>query len=49
MRLSTLKPVSFAPNCKVPAMFIHGADDYFINMEHTEKNLDAYGGETKEV
>ena len=49
MRLTMLKPQSFAPNCLVPAMFLHGIDDDFIVMSHTEKNMEAYGSEVKEV
>ena len=48
MDLNTLKPVEYAPNCKMPAMFIHACDDELIPMDHTEKNQNAYGG-PKEV
>jgi len=45
MRLDQLKPVAFAPKCKVPALFLHAVDDDFVSMTHTEENFEAYGGE----
>ena len=36
MKVDDLKPVNYAPNCKVPAFFIHGVDDNLIGMFHTE-------------
>ena len=30
-------------------MFIHGIDDDFVTMSHTEEVYNAYGGETKDV
>jgi dipeptidyl aminopeptidase/acylaminoacyl peptidase len=35
MKLEDLKPVDYAPKCKVPALFIHGCEDDFIEMSHT--------------
>ncbi len=43
-----LKPVEYAPKCKTPAFFIHGIDDDFVEMSHTEKNMSAYGSDQKE-
>jgi dipeptidyl aminopeptidase/acylaminoacyl peptidase len=49
MKLDDLKPVKYAPKCKVPAIFVHGVDDDFVKMAHTEENFEAYGGEIKDV
>jgi len=49
MKLEDLKPIKHVPNCKVPALFIHGVDDDFVKMTHTEENFEAYGGEVKDV
>jgi dipeptidyl aminopeptidase/acylaminoacyl peptidase len=45
MRLDTLNPCEFAPNCTKPALFIHGVDDNFITMDNTEEIMEAYSGE----
>lgn len=45
MKINDLKPVELAPKCKVPAVFIHGIDDTFVTMDHTETNYNAYGSE----
>lgn len=29
----------------MPALFVHGIEDDFVEMSHTEKNFSAYGGE----
>lgn len=44
-----LNPVKFAPRCTVPALFVHGSDDDFVEMSHSEKNFEAYGCATKDV
>ena len=44
-----LNPVVHAPKCKTPALFLHGMDDDFVVMDHTEKNFSAYGGDNKDV
>jgi dipeptidyl aminopeptidase/acylaminoacyl peptidase len=49
MRLDELKPVNFAPKVKVPALFIHGVDDDFIPMSHTEAVFEKYGSTDKDV
>lgn len=49
MKLQNIKPIDYAPKCTVPVMFIHGIDDDFILMSHTEEIFSAYGGETKDV
>jgi len=49
MDLSTLKPVEFAKNQTVPALFVHGVDDELIPMEHTERIFAAYAGTEKNV
>lgn len=40
-----LKPVQYAPNCKIPAIFIHGQSDTLIPVEHSKEVHEAYGGE----
>lgn len=45
MKWDELRPVNFAAMCKVPALFIHGMDDTFITMSHTEAVHGAYQGE----
>lgn len=49
MKLGDLKPVVYAPKCKVPAVFIHGIDDDFVKMTHTEEIYEAYGADVKDV
>ena len=49
MKVQDLRPIDYAPKCKVPAMFIHGIEDNFIEMTHTEQLFSAYGGEVKDV
>jgi fermentation-respiration switch protein FrsA (DUF1100 family) len=49
MKLEELKTETYAPECKTPALFIHGIDDKFIDKSHTERNYEAYGGSIKEV
>ena len=49
MNVDDLNPVKAAPNCKIPALFIHGRDDNFIKMTHTEENYEAYGGDKNVV
>lgn len=48
MTLDDLKPIEYAPKCKAPAIFLHGIEDDFVEMCHTEKNYEVYSGE-KEV
>ena len=48
MDLNNLKPVEFAKNCTIPALFVHACDDELIPMDHTERNQEAYAG-PKEV
>jgi len=45
MCLDLLKPATFAPKCKVPALFLHAIDDHLVPKAHTEENFEAYGGE----
>ena len=47
--ITDLNVAKFAPRCKVPALFVHGSDDDFVEMSHSEKNFEAYGGEVKDV
>ena len=49
MKLDELKPVDYAKDCQCPVLFIHGCDDDFITMDHTEKNLEAYGCTDKDA
>ena len=49
MKIEDLKPVDYAPKCKVPALFIHGCEDDFVDMSNTEKNMEAYGAADKDV
>lgn len=49
MKINELRPVDHAPKCKTPAYFIHGIDDDFVTMSHTEENFTAYGTEAKDV
>ena len=45
MDWDTLKPVATAPNCKVPATFVHAVSDQLIPIEHSKQVHEAYGGE----
>jgi dipeptidyl aminopeptidase/acylaminoacyl peptidase len=45
MELDKLNPMDVADKCTKPSLFIHGIDDNFIKMEHSEKNMEKYGGE----
>jgi fermentation-respiration switch protein FrsA (DUF1100 family) len=47
--INHLNPVKSAPNCKIPAIFMHGSDDDFVDMTHTERNFEAYGGAVKDL
>ena len=49
MKINELRPVDYAPKCKVPGFFIHGIADDFVTMTHTEENYSAYGAEAKDV
>ena len=49
MKINELKPIEFVKKCKTPAVFVHGIEDDFVTMSHTEENLEAYAGETKDV
>lgn len=49
MKIAELTPYTFAPRCKVPALFVHGFEDEFVLMENTEKNFEAYGADDKDV
>ena len=47
--LNTLNPVESAPARTIPGLFLHAVDDVLIPMSHTERNLEAYGADTKDV
>ena len=49
MNILELKPEEHCAkwtNC--PALFVHGIDDDFITMDHTERNFAAYGDANKQ-
>ena len=49
MDINELTPMTFAPRCKAPALFIHGIHDEMVLKDNTERNFAAYGSTVKEV
>ena len=39
-----LSPISYASNCNMPALFIHGEQDDFIKQHHSEDICEVYSG-----
>ena len=40
-----ISPISHAPGCFVPALFVAGEDDSFIDPSHSTDLFEAYGGD----
>ena len=49
MNINELTPLTFAPRCKAPALFIHATHDEMVLKDNTERNFAAYGSTVKEV
>jgi hypothetical protein len=50
MDLTKIAPINNCPAWKeAPALFLHGIDDSMINMEHSQRNHDAYGCANKDT
>jgi pimeloyl-ACP methyl ester carboxylesterase len=50
MDLTKIAPITHCPSWKeAPALFLHGIDDNMINMEHSQRNFDAYACANKET
>lgn len=43
--IHNVEPIKHAPNCSQPIIIIHAECDDFINVDHSKRLLEAYGGE----
>jgi dipeptidyl aminopeptidase/acylaminoacyl peptidase len=49
LNINDLTPLTYAPRCKTPALFIHAIHDEMVLKDNTERNFAAYGSSVKEV
>jgi len=47
--LYQVAPIQAAPQCKVPAFFVHGEQDNFVSPKHALNVYEAYGDSRKEI
>ena len=49
LNINELKPLTYAPKCRTPALFIHAVHDEMVLKDNTERNHAAYGSTEKHV
>lgn len=47
--IGKLVPIDTAPNCFSPVRFVHGEQDDFIDKSHSQRLIEKYSGEDKEI
>ena len=45
--IEEVNPILAAANCKVPVVFIHGAEDGLVDISHSKNLINIYEGEDK--
>jgi esterase/lipase len=45
--LKQIEPINYVQNCFIPALFVHGEKDDFVNYYHSQKLYDLYQGDKK--
>jgi len=49
MKIQDLNIEENAKLCEVPALFIHGNEDEFIDQQHSITNFNSYKGKNKQI